>query len=233
MRRYEVVIFDMDGTLLDSRGAGERPYMWAYEALKETLAFYGKSLTMDEMDESFFCSLYERREEGLKDFCNRLGIAYKDFWRLREENTIRAKIREMKRGGIKLKEGAEEVVKYLHFKGYDLAVVSDSQQECVDFTMHFFGLAKFFKVWYGRGSNLEELRKIKPNPYYIKKVLKELGVGAKDAIVVDDSPIGVLAAMKAGIDSIFIYGGEYEVEEDIKKGVTYLVRDIREIKGIL
>ena len=228
--KYKVVIFDMDGTFLNSRGEGEIPNMWAYEAFRKTVNNYGLNLTIEEIDKYFLAPLHSDGAEGVRRFCNRFGLDCEEFWARRERDVIEAKIEAMQRGEIKLCKGSEAVIKYLSNKSY-LAVVSDSQQACVDYALEYFGLKPYFKIWYGRRSELESLANRKPNPFYINRVLNELNTRREKAIVVDDSVVGVLAAKRAGIDSVFIYRGEKKVRDIYEP--TFLVRNIEELGGIL
>ncbi|HEX59792.1 MAG TPA: HAD family hydrolase [Methanomicrobia archaeon] len=224
--RYDVVILDMDGTILDSRGSGDIEYKWAYNAFERTLARFGIRLTIDQINEYFLKPLILRGRQGVLEFCKRFGLDCELFWSFREQDVIEAKIEAMKRGEIKLVRDAKKVISYLSRK-YELAVVSDSQQECVDFAMQYFRLTPFFRFWYGRGSRLEDLDFRKPNPYYINLVLHKLHT--KNAILVDDSQLGVLAAKRAGIASALIWKEPVK----IKYEPTHVIRDLAELETIL
>ena len=226
-KKYVIIIFDMDGTILDSRGKGEIEYEWAYEAFQKTLSTYKINFTVEEIDKFFYYPLYSNGEEGVRSFCNKFGLDVEEFWDRRERDVIESKIEAMRRGEINPFEDAEEVIKYLSENFY-LAIVSDSQQECVDYALEHFKLKRYFKIWYGRRSEFKNLRNRKPNPFYINKVLDELNT--RKAILVDDSPLGILAAKRAGIDSMFIYREE---GEKIKYEPTFLVNNITELRRIL
>ncbi len=228
--KYKVVIFDMDGTFLNSRGKGEIAHEWAYEAFRETMNNYGLNLTIEEIDKYFLAPLFSDGAKGVIRFCNRFGLECEDFWSRREKDVIEAKIEAMQRGEIKPCKGSEAIIRFLSKKSF-LAVVSDSQQACVNYALEHFNLKPYFKIWHGRRSELESLDNRKPNPFYINMVLSELNTDRKEAILVDDSAVGVLAARKAGIDSVFIYRGEKEEGYNYKP--TFLVREIEELGGIL
>ena len=229
--RYKVVLLDMDGTFLDSRGAGEIPNEWAYEAFKKTLARYGITLTIAEINKLFLAPLHAAGEEGVLSFCNRFGLDCEEFWSRREKDVIEAKIDAIRKGVIKLCKGSEEIIRYLS-KRFQLAVVSDSQQACVDYALEHFKLRPYFAIWYGRRSELESLANRKPNPFYITKVLRELSIQREEAILVDDSPMGVQAAQRAGIDSVLICSDE-EVRVKCDYKPTFIVKNIGELKKVL
>lgn len=227
---YKVVIFDMDGTFLDSRGGGAIAHEWAYEAFRKTLSNYGLNLSIAEIDKYFLAPLHSDGAQGVRAFCDRFELDCAEFWARREKDVIEAKIDAMQRGEIKPCNGSEAVIKYLSVKSR-LAVVSDSQQACVDYALEHFGLKPYFRIWYGRQSELKSLDNRKPNPFYINKVLRELNTSNEEAVLVDDSPVGVLAARRAGIDSVFIYRGDEKEGYNYKP--TFLVRGIEDLGGIL
>jgi HAD superfamily hydrolase (TIGR01509 family) len=229
--RYKVVLLDMDGTFLDSRGVGEIPNEWAYEAFKKTVRHYGITLTVDEINTFFLAPLHSRGEGGVISFCDRFGLDCEEFWSRREEEVIEAKIDAIRSGVIKLCKGSEEIIRYLSER-FDLAVVSDSQQSCVDYALEYFNLKPYFAIWYGRKSELRSLANRKPSPFYINKVLHELGVRKKESILVDDSPVGVLAAQRAGIDSVLICNNDEKLLKCEQKP-TFLIRNLNELKTVL
>ncbi len=229
MKIYDAVLLDMDGTFLDSGGRGDIKYKWAYDAFKKTMRRYGIRLSTDEIRVLFWEPLLSLSgKKGVLSFCERFGLDPEKFWEHRERDVIEEKIKAIKRGEIKLYDRSEEAIKKLS-ESFSLAVVSDSQQECVDFAIEYFNLKDYFKVWYGRGSKLDDLEKRKPNPYYINKVLDEFGT--RKAILVDDSPLGVEAAKNAGIDSALLVRERGGRDPALQKQVrpTYLIRKLSEL----
>jgi HAD superfamily hydrolase (TIGR01509 family) len=228
---YQVVLLDMDGTFLDSRGKGEIPNEWAYEAFRRSLRHYGITLTIKEIKDLFLVPLHSEGTEGVRKFCKRFGLDSKEFWARREKDVIEAKIEAMRSGVIKPYKGSEEIIKYLSEKFY-LTVVSDSQQVCVDYALEHFNLKTYFTIWYGRKSDLKSLATRKPSPFYINRVLRELNLRKEDAILADDSPVGILAAKNAGIDSVLIYHND-EKRVKCEYEPTFSVKNIGELRMVL
>ncbi len=228
---YKLVILDMDGTFLDSKGKGEIPTEWAYEAFKKTLRYYSITLSIKEINTLFLAPLRHEGAEGVQTFCERFGLDTEEFWARREKDVIDAKIEAIRSGVIKLCTGSEKIIPYLSGKFY-LAVVSDSQQACVDFALDYFNLKPYFAIWYGRKSDLDSLAKRKPNPFYINEVLRALNMREEEALLADDSPIGIVAARNAGIDSVLICNDE-EKRAQCADEPTYSVKNIIELKKVL
>ena len=228
---YQLVLLDMDGTFLDSRGKGAIPNEWAYNAFKQTLRRYSITLTIAEINTLFLAPLRREGAEGVRQFCSRFGLDSEEFWTRREKDVIEAKIAAMRSGVIKPCAGSEEIIRYLS-ENYYLAVVSDSQQACVDYALDYFNLKHYFTVWYGRKSDLESLGNRKPNPFYINRILGELNVPRKRAILADDSPIGILAARNAGIESVLICLNE-RIRAKCASEPTAVIENIGELRKVL
>jgi len=90
---YKVVIFDMDGTFLDSRGGGTVAHEWAYEAFRKTLSNYGLNLSIAEIDKYFLTPLYSDGAQGVKTFCDRFELDWAEVWESRGERRYRSEDR--------------------------------------------------------------------------------------------------------------------------------------------
>jgi HAD superfamily hydrolase (TIGR01509 family) len=229
---YQLVLLDMDGTFLDSRGKGRIPNEWAYNAFKKTLRQYNITLSsIEEINRLFLDPLRREGAEGVRNFCHRFGLDSEEFWARREKDVIESKIEAMRSGAIKPYKGSEQTLKYLSEK-FLLAVVSDSQQACVDYALDYFNLKRYFTIWYGRKSDLESLGNRKPNPFYINRIVRELDVRKQDSILADDSPIGILAARNAGIDSVLISQNE-RTKAQCESEPTFIIETIGELRKVL
>lgn len=179
----------------------------------------------------FLAPLRREGADGVRQFCNRFGLDSEEFWARREKDVIEAKIEAMRSGVIKPCTGSGEIIQYLSERCY-LAVMSDSQQACVDYALDYFNLKRYFTIWYGRKSDLESLGNRKPNPIYIDRIVRELDVPRKKAILADDSPIGILAARNAGIDSVLICQNE-RIKAQCESEPTFVIETIGELRKVL
>lgn len=71
----------------------------------------------------------------------------------------------------------------------------------------------------------------KPSPYYINKVLSELNMHRADVMLVDDSMVGILAANRAGIDSVLIGNADNGIKYESEP--TFFVHNIGELKQVI
>jgi len=154
-------VFDLDGVLLDS----ESDLTWLYTALEKTLEHLGIKSSEENL-----MKIHSKNVNRLKEISIELGLEAENLWETRNREYMEEKIKGMKNGMIKPFSDVECLYK---LKGrYGLSIVSNSPQEIVDLFIEEFNYADLFDCGIGRGSNLIDLKKIKPNSHLLER-LKE------------------------------------------------------------
>ncbi len=80
--------------------------------------------------------------------------------------------------------------------------MSNNHHSTLEFLLDHFDLHHRFETYYGREMTIESLSRKKPNTYYIDRAMADLG--AETALYVGDSESDVVAADRAGLDSVFV-----------------------------
>jgi len=209
-RNYAIIGFDLDGVLLDS----VRKYHndWTYRMLRKTLAYFDIPDTRQNMEKIYM----ENLAKNIETFCRDFGIAKPEtLWQVREKN-----LREEKYQGILSSEiplfndvRAVEVLSRSH----TLAICSNATQRMLDFSLDYFSLSGYFSCWVGRSGDFEDLSRMKPNPYYLNKMIAMLN--STSILYVGDREQDREAARKAGIDSLLLSrngnGGDIQSLNDL------------------
>ena len=187
----KAVIFDMDGLMIDSERV---TYIIYCEVMKElgydfTLDFYKMALGMAKPEEiELYFDLYG------DDFPIDL------FWK-QSHDRLDAKLFE----NVPLKPGIIELLKYLKANNYKTMVATSSERERVDVILKNGGLISYFDdVICG-----DEVTQSKPNPEIFLTACKKLKVDPSEALVLEDSEHGIMAAYNANIDVICIPDMKY------------------------
>jgi HAD superfamily hydrolase (TIGR01509 family) len=89
---------------------------------------------------------------------------------------------------------------------YRVCVASSSQPERIALSLEVTGLAPLFQ---GRVFSAAEVRHGKPAPDLFLHAVARLGVAPQQAIVIEDSPAGVIAAHRAGMGVIGFAGASH------------------------
>ncbi|MDO4976864.1 MAG: HAD family phosphatase [Eubacteriales bacterium] len=185
----KAIIFDMDGTLLDSE-------KYFFEARIKASKEFG----------------YERMEEHalvMRGFSSKYAKAYmKDV--MGEDfpfDEIRMRRKEIfaeiqKERGIQAKKGAKECLEALIEKGYPIAIATASDPERAANLLKAAGLYQYFKE-----ENIicaTNLKRGKPAPDVYLFACDRLGIQPEEGLAVEDAPNGLVSAHSAGMKVVMV-----------------------------
>lgn len=201
----KAVIFDMDGLMIDS----ERVTFDGYKiecgklGLEMTEEFYKQTLGLP------LPSVFQK-------YHSRFG---QDFPMEKVlENVHRYMDQLFEQEGVPVKEGVDQLLKYLKANGYRTVLATSSNRGRVDKILGQTGLAAYFD-----GSICgDEVERGKPDPDVFLKACKKAGVEPEEAIVLEDSEAGIWAAYAAGIPVICVPDMKYP-EEGFKEKASWIV----------
>ena len=202
------LIFDCDGVLADTERDGHRPafnqaFAEAGMSVEWSEAEYGELLRIGGGKERI-ASLFDdpdAERERIAALHKRKTAIYKDI--------VRA-------GRLPGRPGVARVVGEAVAAGWTLAVASTSAEESVRAVLeHVVGAetAARFAVFAG-----DVVPAKKPDPAIYRLALDELGVAHADAIVVEDSRNGLLAAVRAGLRCVVTLSS-YTGDEDMREAL--------------
>ena len=213
------LIFDCDGVLADTERDGHRPafnqtfteagldVQWSVEEYAEKLRIGGGKermaslLTDDFVHDHDLPADPEGQKELLGGWHRRKTEIYKDL--------VRA-------GALPGRPGVARIVTEALEAGWTLAVASTSAEESVRAVLeHVVGEehASRFAVFAG-----DIVPAKKPDPAIYVLALDELGLEPAEAIVIEDSRNGLLAAVGAGLRCVVTVSG-YTAAEDMSEAV--------------
>ena len=212
----EAVIFDWDGTLADTRKAVVYSFQ---KVLKEAGCHVS-----DEFIERMMGVGTKKTIIAAYKKCNmRLDVST-----LNKLATEKIRIHAGLADIINIFEGVTELLEELQPK-VKIALATMSNREVVDKLLPAKKLVGYFEVVV----TADDVTKPKPDPEVFLVSAAELGVKAKNCVVVEDSVFGVRAAKAAGMRCIAVPSGVYSKEELKTENPDLIVDSLTEKTRIL
>ncbi|OIK00150.1 HAD family hydrolase [Streptomyces colonosanans] len=185
--RYDLVIFDNDGVLVDSEPLSNT-------LLAAYLTELGHPTTYEESLRDYMGSAMHRIHELVQE---RTGQRLPDDF----DDVFHARVFAAFERELKPVTGAEDVLEKLSADDVPYCVASSGSHERIRVGHRTTGLDRWFDD--GRIFSSEDVGRGKPAPDLFLYAAERMGVAPEKCVVVEDSPLGVQAALAAGMD---VYG---------------------------
>lgn len=212
LKDIDAVIFDLDGTLVDS--------MWMWESIDiEYLDRFGIDLPPD----------LQHCIEGMS--FSETAVYFKECFSLPDSlEQIKSDWNQMAwdkyMNEVPVKEGVISFLAYLKKKGIPAGIATSNSRELVDLIIERHGMKDYFKSI--RTSC--EVAMGKPSPDIYLLVAQDLGVDPERCLVFEDVLQGVMAGKNANMKVCAVYDEYSEIHREEKVRLSdYYVRSIAEI----
>lgn len=188
------ILFDIDGTLVDSNDAHVAAWQQAFAA--EGYAFSRSAIhaQVGKGGDNLIPSLLPDAEEELE---GRLSSAESETFR----RDFLARVEPF--------PGVQDVLKRMVERGHTIVFASSASRAEVD---HYVELLDADGLLSGTTSK-DDVASSKPCPDIFAAALELTGCSAEGAVVIGDTPYDIIAARRAGIDAIAVLSGGFEEEE--------------------
>jgi pyrophosphatase PpaX len=207
------VLFDLDGTLIDSielivnsaRHAFEKcghpmpsAEEWVADLGLPLRAMFGRFITDDALMDD-------------------LVAGYREYQLANHDRLVRPY------------EEVESTLDTLHRRGYALGVVTSKGEPLAHRGLAHVGLDGFFDVVVG----LESCTRHKPDPEPVRIALDRIGIGPEAAVFVGDSPHDMAAGRAAGVTTIAALWGPFSRAQLASSDPDYYIERIGELLSLL
>ncbi len=185
------IVFDLDGVLLDS----EADLDWLDRAISKALKEIGAPVNRVNIKK-----LYPGELRDFGELVQDFPATPEEVWRIRDKYYIAEKLRMMDEGKLKPFPDVEEL--YRLQNDFYLGIISNSPGVVVDRFVEDYRLEDLFRAWIGRGSELSDLKKIKPATHFSRVIREEMGQG--QYIYVGDRESDKEFAENSGMEFIYL-----------------------------
>jgi beta-phosphoglucomutase len=192
------VIWDMDGTMIDST-----EFHW--QSWRDAMAAEDYHLTYDE----FMASYGQRNDAIIRGY---YGDDVSNETITRISDAKESQYRDMVRTqGISLLPGVQHWLDYLREHGWRQAVATSAPRKNLETILDVLQIAEYFGALVAG----EEPQHGKPDPQIFLLAAERLGVSPEQCIVVEDSSSGVEGGRRGGMRTIGVLTSHDELDADV------------------
>jgi pyrophosphatase PpaX len=208
---YKYVLFDLDGTLIDTNRLIIDSFQYTY---KKSL---GLEVSEQEILKYFGEPLLVTLKRYSEEKADELFKTYIDYNETRHNDTVT------------IFEGVQELLEELKKQGYTLALVTSKRRKVAQRGLDLFDISKHFDVFVA----LEDTELHKPNPAPAIKALELLNANPQDAIMVGDSVFDIHCAHGAGVKAVLVKWSAAQGFQGDVASADYVVHDTEELLKVI
>ncbi len=212
-KRYDLIVFDWDGTVMDSTAVIAGSIQAACRDLGLTVpadetARHVIGLGLDQ-------ALRHAVPDAPESMYEPLVARYRHHFLAQDR-------------AIPLFDGARETIAELHRAGYWLAVATGKSRAGLDRALDSAGMKEYFHA-----TRTADQTFSKPNPAMLLELMDELAVDADRTLMVGDTTHDLLMAQNGGVDAVAMTHGAHLPEQLQALGPLAMVEDFEALRAWL
>lgn len=215
-KQYDLIIFDLDGTLVDSS-----------KDITQTINCLANKYGFQQKSNEFVKSKIIGGARNILLECfgheNKTLIDHELLERFNQNYTNNCHVFS------ELYPGTRELIKYYYEKHKVLAMATYKTRTATEKILQIFNIDHYFNIVI----TADDVENPKPNPECIKKILKISDIQKEKAILIGDAKLDFTTANNAGIDICTVTYGFEDKGNLIDINPTYMVDRARDIKNFV
>ena len=209
-RRYDLIVFDWDGTVMDSTAVIAGSIQAACRDLG--LPIPGDEAARHVIGLGLIQALRYAVPDAPESMYEPLVARYRHHF-LAQDQTI------------PLFDGARETIAELHDGGYWLGVATGKSRVGLDRALESTGMKQYFHA-----TRTADQTFSKPDPAMLLELMGELAVSTERALMIGDTTHDVQMAQNAGVDAVAVGHGAHSPEQLQELNPLALVQDFAELR---
>lgn len=187
------VIFDIDGTLLESNAAHAHSWVDAFSDFGYSAPFYQLRWLIGMGGDRLVATLFPgmSSSEGIgKVISHRRGNVFLERY---------APL-------LKPTPGARDLVQHIQAQGLKTVIATSAKQKELEVLLKRAGVADLLT----EATTASDVQSTKPAPDAVQSALEKMGLSADEAIMLGDTPYDVESAQRAGVKIICVRSGGWD-----------------------
>ena len=205
--RYKGILFDLDGTLLDTNEL-------IIKSFQHTIAVHYKREVDIDIVRAFFGKTARAALEFLgPDKVEEMTKTFREYQNIHHDQFA------------KIFAGVAEVIQELYNASVLLGIVTSKKYDTAMRGLKLFDMDKYFSVVIGA----DQCQNTKPHPEPVQLALNKLGLAPQDCLMVGDSPFDILSGRKAGVKTAAVRWSEVSWPDVMAAEPDYIIDTMVEL----
>ena len=216
------IIFDFDGTLVDSEPVWKQVFKEIFQEEHKV------ELTIEIMWKNTGMGVSRSINNISSELALELDEETVKATALKINDETHARIHET----LPLRPGAIDLMEWAANKDINMGICSASDKEMLSYFVENRGLGSFISEIISTYGTPREEQKPSPIPY--QRALNALGANVHETLAIEDSPAGVQSSLSAGINTVAIKSDVDLISDAVSKlNPTVQVADFQELLQLL
>jgi len=212
-KRYDLIVFDWDGTVMDSTAVIASSIQAACRDLD--LPVPSDAAARHVIGMGLVQALQYAVPDAPEAMYEPLAERYRHHFMAQDAS-------------IPLYAGAAETIAGLHEAGYRLAVATGKSRKGLDRVLDSSGLRGYFQA-----TRTADHTFSKPHPAMLLELMDELGVDAARALMIGDTTHDLQMAINAGVEAVAVSHGAHPEDQLRALRPLALLQDFHQLRGWL
>jgi phosphoglycolate phosphatase len=209
-KRYDLIVFDWDGTVMDSTAIIAGSIQAACRDMN--LPVPSDEVANYVIGMGLVDALRHAVPDATESMYEPLALRYRHHFLAQDAS-------------IPLFEGARETIIELHEGGYSLAVATGKNRNGLNRVLASTEMGKYFHA-----TRTADQTFSKPHPAMLLEIMDELGVSAERVLMVGDTTHDLQMAINAGVDAVGVTHGAHPADQLSELNPLALVSDFHELR---
>ena len=209
--RYKGILFDLDGTLLDTNEL-------IIKAFQHTVGVHYEREVDSDIIRAFFGKTSKAALEFLgPDKVEEMTATLREYQSIHHDQLA------------KVFTGVREAIQELYDAGVVLGIVTSKKSNTAMRGLKLFNMDKYFSVVV----TADQCQNTKPHPEPVELALAKLGLTSQECLMVGDSPFDILSGRGAGVKTVAVRWSEVPWADVMAAEPDYVIDTMAELISLV